>query len=167
MLHATAQQYVPGSLRPLVPTMKFCCSGDQEYMTGTEATALRVFRGMTCRGNSEKPLSTVHCAERKNLRCQNLFYSFPRRRPFLGRSSTDLSRASQGADGRHDVNRLDSPRLPLLVQNVSSVHDFLTVGVEHALDRERKYIQRKEKEPETSQPQRGAILTAAKERRSD
>lgn len=41
--------------------MKFCCSGDQEYMTGTEATAFRVFRGMTCRGNSEKPLSTVHC----------------------------------------------------------------------------------------------------------
>lgn len=44
--------------------MKFCCSGDHEYMTGTEATALRVFRGMTWRGNSEKPLSTVHCRGR-------------------------------------------------------------------------------------------------------
>lgn len=42
-------------------TMKFCCSGDHEYMTGTEATALRVFRGMICLANSEKPLSTVHC----------------------------------------------------------------------------------------------------------
>lgn len=41
-------------------TMKFCCRGDQEYMTGTEATAFRVFRGMTCLGNSEKLLSTVH-----------------------------------------------------------------------------------------------------------
>lgn len=41
-------------------TMKFCCSGDHEYMTGTEATALSVFSGMTWRGNS-KPLSTVHC----------------------------------------------------------------------------------------------------------
>lgn len=41
--------------------MKFCCSGDQEYMTGTEATAFSVFSGMTCLGNSEKPLSTVHC----------------------------------------------------------------------------------------------------------
>lgn len=39
------------------------------------------------------------------------------------------------------MNRLDSPRLPLLVQNVSSLHDLLTVGAEHALqggqDRER------------------------------
>lgn len=43
--------------------MKFCCSGDHEYMTGTEATALSVFRGMTWRGNSEKPLSTVHCKD--------------------------------------------------------------------------------------------------------
>lgn len=52
--------------------MKFCCSGDQEYMTGTEATALRVFRGMTCLGNSEKPLSTVHCrgkAQSENVLC--------------------------------------------------------------------------------------------------
>lgn len=40
--------------------MKFCCRGDQEYMTGTEATAFRVFKGMTWRGNSEKLLSTVH-----------------------------------------------------------------------------------------------------------
>ena len=46
-------------------TMKFCCRGDHEYMTGTEATALRVFSGMTCRGNSEKPLSTVHCGAKE------------------------------------------------------------------------------------------------------
>lgn len=55
-------------------TIKFCCSGDQEYMTGTEATALRVFRGMTCLGNSEKPLSTVHCAgQQRNRYSQNTF----------------------------------------------------------------------------------------------
>ena len=42
-------------------TMKFCCSGDQEYITGMEATAFRVFWGMTCLENSEKPLPTVHC----------------------------------------------------------------------------------------------------------
>lgn len=49
-----------------IHTIKFCCSGDQEYMTGTEATALRVFRGMICLGNSEKPLSTVHCTGQQN-----------------------------------------------------------------------------------------------------
>lgn len=52
-------------------TMKFCCSGDHEYITGTEATALSVFRGMTCRGNS-KPLSTVHCTGRRQLSSHNL-----------------------------------------------------------------------------------------------
>lgn len=41
-------------------TIKFCWSGDQEYITGTEATAFRVLRGMTCLENSAKPLSTVH-----------------------------------------------------------------------------------------------------------
>lgn len=46
-------------------TIKFCCSGDHEYMTGTEATALRVFSGITCLGNSEKPLSTVHWTKRR------------------------------------------------------------------------------------------------------
>ncbi|KAF3836396.1 hypothetical protein F7725_028954 [Dissostichus mawsoni] len=42
----------------LILHLKKTNMGDQEYITGTEATALRVFRGMTCRGNSEKPLST-------------------------------------------------------------------------------------------------------------
>lgn len=63
------EQKATGRSTPVLPlggeklcvlTMKFCCRGDQEYMTGTEATALRVFRGMTCLGNSEKLLSTVH-----------------------------------------------------------------------------------------------------------
>ena len=40
-------------------TMKFCCSGDQEYMMGTDATAFRVFSGMTCVGKS-KSLVTEH-----------------------------------------------------------------------------------------------------------
>lgn len=31
------------------------------------------------------------------------------------------------------MDRLDPPRLPLLVQNVGSLHDLLTVGAEHAL----------------------------------
>lgn len=53
--------------------MKFCCSGDHEYMTGTEATAFSVFRGMTCLGNSEKPLSTVHCSGRKGQSEQFLY----------------------------------------------------------------------------------------------
>lgn len=58
-------------------TMKFCCSGDQEYMTGTEATALRVFRGMTCLGNSEKPLSTVHCrGQQRKEQSENFPYTF-------------------------------------------------------------------------------------------
>jgi len=47
---------------------------------------------------------------------------------------TDLSGSSQGADGRHDVNRLDPPGLPLLVQDVGPIHDVLAVGVEHALE---------------------------------
>lgn len=54
--------------------------------------------------------------------------------PLNHHEAADLSGASQGADGRHDVNWLDSPGLPLLVQDVSSLHDFLTVGVEHALE---------------------------------
>lgn len=33
-------------------TIKFCWRGDQEYIIGTEATALRVFSGMTCFGKS-------------------------------------------------------------------------------------------------------------------
>ncbi len=60
-VHFTLCFFTTCSCYKFTHTMKFCCSGDQEYMTGTEATALRVFRGMTCLGNSEKPLSTVHC----------------------------------------------------------------------------------------------------------
>lgn len=103
-------------------------------MTGTEATALRVFKGMTCRGNSEKPLSTVHCTGQKVQSEQFLYTSMSAYRE--QRSSAHLSGASQGADRRHDVNRLDSPGLPLLVQNVGPLHDFLAVGVEHALQEE-------------------------------
>lgn len=96
--------------------MKFCCSGDHEYMTGTEATALSVFRGMTCLGNSEKPLSTVHCAGRKGQSEQFLYTAAS---AYGGRRwSAHLAGAPQGADGRHDVDRLDAPGLPLLVQNV-------------------------------------------------
>lgn len=40
-------------------TIKFCCKGDQEYIIGTEATAFRVFNGMTCAGKS-KSLVTEH-----------------------------------------------------------------------------------------------------------
>lgn len=40
-------------------TIKFCCRGDQEYIMGTEATAFRVFNGMTCVGKS-KSLVTEH-----------------------------------------------------------------------------------------------------------
>ncbi len=51
--------------------MKFCCNGDHEYMTGTEATALRVFRGIVCLVNSEKPLSTVHCSPQQTENSQS------------------------------------------------------------------------------------------------
>lgn len=49
-------------------TMKFCWSGDQEYITGTEATAFKVLRGMTCLENSAKPLSTVHWKKEKKTK---------------------------------------------------------------------------------------------------
>lgn len=65
-------------------TIKFCCSGDHEYMTGTEATALRVFRGMTCLGKSEKPLSTVHCSGQN---VQSELYTFTE--TFSTRQCTD------------------------------------------------------------------------------
>lgn len=52
--------------------------------------------------------------------------------------TTDLSGAPEGADRRHDVNRLDAPGLPLLVQNVGALHDLLPVGVEHALQENSK-----------------------------
>lgn len=47
--------------------------------------------------------------------------------------TSNLSCASQRADRRHDVNWLDSSRLPLLVQNIGPLQDLLAVGVEHAL----------------------------------
>lgn len=106
--------------------MKFCCRGDQEYMTGTEATAFRVFRGITCLGNSEKLLSTVHWRQTHSQdTCP------PLQTPNHG--CTDLSGASQRAHRCHDVNWLDPPGLPLLVQDIRSLHDLLTVGAEHAL----------------------------------
>lgn len=50
------------------------------------------------------------------------------------------------------MDRLDSPRLPLLVQNVSSLQDLLTVGAEHAL---------RERETETQRvKEAGVFLTA-------
>lgn len=129
-------------------TMKFCCRGDQEYMTGTEATAFRVFRGMTCLGNSEKLLSTVHWRQtRRHNKCA------PSQPPPHTRAH--LSGASQRAHRRHDVNRLDPPRLPLLVQNISSLHDLLTVGAEHGLQggQNKRSVPKRERE-------RDAFLTA-------
>lgn len=112
-------------------TMKFCCSGDHEYMTGTEATALSVLRGMTCRGNS-KPLSTVHCTQRRkppihtSRTCIKL-------NCWAATQSTHLTSSPEGAYRRHDVHWLDPPGLPLVVQDVSTLHNLLPVSAEHAL----------------------------------
>lgn len=51
-------------------------------------------------------------------------------------TSAHLSGSTQRADGRHDVNRLDPSGLPLLIQNICALQDFLAVGVEHALEQE-------------------------------
>lgn len=58
----------------------------------------------------------------------------------VSRKAAHLSGGAQRADRRHDVDRLDPPRLPLLVQSVRPLHDLLTVGVEHALQQRRLLI---------------------------
>lgn len=54
------------SLHLLKLTIKFCWRGDQEYIIGTEATALRVFSGMTCFGKSMS-LVTEHWNKKLKL----------------------------------------------------------------------------------------------------